>query len=140
MPISYKDKVEIQELIARYASSFDNGNSDDWLDVWADDGIWDGALGVYSGKSQLSKLIVDIGGPLQDKRRVMTNIVITEDGNQAKAECYMLVIERKVSTEILATAVFSGIFKKVDDQWKLARCSVKMDPSCAAMRAPTAST
>lgn len=134
MPVNFQDKVEIQELVARYASSFDNGNSDDWLDVWADDGVWDGPLGVYTGKLELTKLITDLGGNLQDKRRVMTNIVISESGDQAKVECYMLILERKISTAILATSVFSGIFKKVEDRWKLAHSSVRMDPSCAAMR------
>jgi ketosteroid isomerase-like protein len=130
MPLNFEDKMEIQEVIARYANTFDSGNFDDWLDTWTDDGVWDGGPGVYTGKSELAKLIVDLGGDLQDKRRVMTNVVISGVGDQAIADCYMLVIERKVSSAILATAVYSDTLKKVDGSWKFARRIVTMDPSC----------
>ena len=130
MALTFEDKMEIHELIAKYANSFDNGKFEEWLDTWAEEGIWQGGPGTFSGKSELAKLIEILGGSLQDKRRIMTNVVVSGDEKKATAECYMLVIERKASTEIRATSFYTDTLKKIDGSWKFVSRIVTMDPNC----------
>lgn len=129
MSLKFEDKVEIQELSARYANAMDDGNLEEWLDTWADDGIWEGAVGKYEGKSALAKLLGDLGARIQNKRHVMTNSVITGAGDQAVQQCYLLVFEREDSPALIATGVYKDTLKKIDGSWKFAQRAVKLDPS-----------
>jgi 3-phenylpropionate/cinnamic acid dioxygenase small subunit len=131
MPLNYQDKIEIQEIAVRYANAMDSGNFDDWLETWADDGVWEGGLGLYAGKAALAKLPIDLGARIQNKRHLMTNFVITESGDQATLQCYMVVVEREASASIVATGVYFDTLKKVDGSWKFARRTVKLDPNFA---------
>lgn len=131
MPLSHHDKIEIQELSARYANALDSGDIDAWLDTWADDGTWEGGLGKYEGKSSLAKLIMDLGARIKGKRHVMCNFVITEDGDIARQQSYLLVFERETSPALVASGVYHDILQKVNGHWKFSSRSVKLDPSFA---------
>ncbi|MDR3615289.1 MAG: nuclear transport factor 2 family protein [Candidatus Obscuribacterales bacterium] len=131
MPLNFQDKMEIQDLIVRYANAMDSGKFDEWLETWADDGVWEGGLGVYAGKTALAKLPGDLGARIQGKRHLMSNFAIFESGDQAMSQCYMVVVEREVSTAIVATGVYFDSLKKIDGGWKFARRKVQLDPSFA---------
>jgi len=131
MPLNYQDKMEIQELAVKYANAMDSGNSDEWLQTWAEDGVWEGGLGVYEGKAALARVLVDLGARIQNKRHLMTNFVISDSNDQAIMQCYIVVVEREVSTAIVATGMYFDSLKKVDGIWKFARRNVKLDPSFA---------
>ena len=49
-----EEKDAIHETIANYCFYFDSGVFDKWVDLFTDDGVWDGgALGVHKGKDAL---------------------------------------------------------------------------------------
>jgi 3-phenylpropionate/cinnamic acid dioxygenase small subunit len=131
MSLNCQDKMEIQELVVRYANAMDSGKFDEWLETWADDGVWEGGLGVYKGKSALATLPTDLGARIQSKRHLMSNFVISESGEQAISQCYIVVVEREISTSIVATGVYFDTLRKVDGSWKFVRRNVKLDPSFA---------
>jgi ketosteroid isomerase-like protein len=129
MSLSYQDKMEIQELAAQYANALDSGKFDEWLDTWADDGVWEGGLGRYEGKSSLAKLPVDLGARIQGKRHVMCNFVINGEGDQATLHSYLLVFERESSPQLVASGVYVDVLKRIDGRWRFAQRTVKLDPS-----------
>ncbi len=131
MGLNYQDKMEIQELSVRYANAMDSGKADEWLDTWTDDGVWEGGLGTYEGKSVLVKLLDDLGVRIKGKRHVMCNFVIEGEGDKATQQCYLLVFERERSPELIATGVYVDALRKVDGVWKFSRRTVKLDPSFA---------
>ena len=130
--LNAEDKIAIQELTVRYANALDSGDLAEWLDTWINDGIWEGGLGRYEGKTALAKLIADLGARIQDKRHVMCNFVISGDGNDAKQLSYLLVFERTASARLVATGVYNDVLRKIDGEWKFARRSVKLDGNFAA--------
>ena len=129
MALTYQDKIEIYELSARYANALDSGDLEEWLDTWADNGVWEGALGKYEGRESLAKLPADLGARIQGKRHVMSNFVITGDAELATQKCYLLVFERERSAELIATGVYVDTIAKINGVWKFARRTVKLDPS-----------
>jgi len=131
MSVSHQDKIEIQELSARYANALDSGNIGEWLDTWTDEGVWEGGLGKYEGKSSLAKLIKDLGARIQGKRHVMCNFVIDGNGDEARQQSYLLVFERETSPALIATGVYHDIVKRVNGNWKFASRLVKLDSSFA---------
>lgn len=131
MLLTCEDKIEIQELTARYANAMDSENLEGWLETWSDDGIWQGGLGTYKGKSELRKLLDDLGARIKGKRHVMTNSVIDSAGDTAVQHCYLCVFERVTEPRLIATAVYNDVLTKASGAWKFARRTVTLDPSFA---------
>lgn len=129
MPISFEDKLEIQELTARYAMAMDKGNLEEWLGTWADDGVWEGGVGRYEGKVALKSLFHDLGERISGKRHVMTNSIISQIDSDVVHTCYILIFERETSTHCIGTGVYSDKLKKVDGRWRFAHRTIKLDPS-----------
>lgn len=129
MSLCCEDKIEIQELSVRYANAMDNGSVDEWLDTWADNGVWEGGIGRYEGKLSLAKLLGDLGVRIQGKRHVMSNFIITGDQTEATQQCYLLVFERENAPALVASGVYIDKLKKIDGCWKFINRTVKLDPS-----------
>ncbi|HET7643219.1 MAG TPA: nuclear transport factor 2 family protein [Nitrososphaeraceae archaeon] len=63
--IPVADKINIQELIAKYNITLDNKNIDEWLNTWSDDGVWSTPFGEAKGKTELKILPVRLQTNLQ---------------------------------------------------------------------------
>jgi len=102
-----EDKIEIQELAARYANAMDDMDLDSWLSTWDISGIWKGGLGEFHGIEKLKELFAALGDRIKDRRHVMTNFVIDGDEAQAQQRCYMLVFDRVKEARLLASGVYN---------------------------------
>ncbi len=129
MPLTADEKLEIQELAVRYALAMDAEDLYSWLETWTDDGTWAGGLGEYIGKSSLKELFHELGERIKGKRHLMTNFIITGDSNSANMKCYMTIIDRINSPEIIATGVYTDTLKRVNGRFKFLHRQVKLDPS-----------
>src|SRR5271170_3460490 len=118
MTIASEDKVEIQELSARYANALDCGDIESWLDTWDAECIWEGGPGRFEGKDGLRNLHSVLKPRLEGRRHVMTSFVITGDGISAQQTCYMLIFDRVTEPKLIATGIYKDSLKKVGDQWK----------------------
>jgi hypothetical protein len=115
-----QDRLDIQALTIRYANALDRGDIEAWLESWADDGIWEGAVGRYEGKQRLAQLPVDLGARIQGKRHVMSNFVLSGEGDEREQRVYMLIFDKASSANLLATGSYVDIVKKINGQWKFA--------------------
>ena len=122
-----EDRLDIQELTARYAVAMDHGDSETWLNTWADWGVWEGGIGTYETKKNLGRLLTDLGDRIKGKRHIMTNSVITAQEGGALQTCYMLVVEAAGEPRVIATGVYEDLLQKVDGNWKFVRRKVKLD-------------
>jgi uncharacterized protein (TIGR02246 family) len=53
-PLTAEDRLEIQELIARYNRAVDGGDADGWVDTFAPDGVFESLLvGTHRGHTEL---------------------------------------------------------------------------------------
>lgn len=131
MSLTAEDKLEIQELAVRYALAMDAEDVYSWLETWTDDGTWLGGLGEYIGKSSLKELFYELGDRIKDKRHVMSNFIITGDGNSASMKCYMAIFDRINFPALIATGVYTDTLKRVNGRFKFLHRHVKLDPSYA---------
>jgi ketosteroid isomerase-like protein len=113
--INTGDRITIQELMAKYNLALDNKNLDEWINTWADDGVWTTTFGEAKGKTELKNMIDQVTNEFASgKRHVSTNIVIEDaQNNMANARSYLTVIEAKKTPEVVASGTYSDIIKKI---------------------------
>lgn len=124
-----EDKVEIQELTARYANAMDDMDLDAWMATWDGNGLWKGGLGEFQGTQKLKELFAALGDRIKNRRHVMTNVVIDADGDLADQRCYMLVFDRVNEARLIASGVYNDRLIKTDGKWKFLERRVALDPS-----------
>lgn len=124
-----EDKVEIQELTARYANAMDDTDLDSWMSTWDSNGLWKGGLGEFQGSDKLRELFAALGDRIKNRRHVMTNFVIQGDGQEAQQRCYMLVYDRVNEPRLIASGVYTDRLIKSDGRWKFLERRVVLDPS-----------
>jgi hypothetical protein len=126
MALGAQDKVEIQELSARYANAMDDADVQAWMNTWARDGVWEGGIGKFSGADKLREVLPSLGDRIKNRRHIMTNFVIEGDGVEATQRCYLLIVDRAKQAPPI-TAVYLDRLKKVDGRWLFAQRTVEID-------------
>ncbi len=124
-----EDKIEIQELTARYANAMDDTDIEAWMQTWDANGLWKGGLGEFQGTAKLQELFAALGERIKNRRHVMTNFVISGEGEQAEQRCYMLVFDRVNEAKLIATGVYTDRLIKTGGKWKFLERRVVLDPS-----------
>jgi ketosteroid isomerase-like protein len=128
--IPVADKINIQELIAKYNITLDNKNIDEWLNTWSDDGVWSTPFGEAKGKTELKNIASQITDEFASgKRHVSTNIII-ENGpnNTASVQSYLTVTEVKRTPEVVASGTYNDILKKdANSKWKFVHRRLEID-------------
>ena len=127
--MSSEDKVEIQELTARYANAMDDTDLDDWMATWDENGLWRGGLGEFQGTARLKELFAALGERIKNRRHVMTNFVISVNDEKAEQRCYMLVFDRVNESRLIASGVYNDRLIKSGGKWKFVERRVALDPS-----------
>jgi len=128
--INTGDRITIQELMAKYNLALDNKNLDEWINTWADDGVWTTTFGEAKGKTELKNMIDQVTNEFTSgKRHVSTNIVIEDaQNNMANARSYLTVIEAKKTPEVVASGTYSDIIKKNNNgEWKFVQRKLDID-------------
>ena len=124
-----EDKVEIQELTARYDNAMDDIETEFGMSTWDSNGLWKGGLGEFQGSDKLRELFAALGDRIKNRRHVMTNFVIQGDGQEAQQRCYMLVYDRVNEPRLIASGVYTDRLIKSDGRWKFLERRVVLDPS-----------
>ena len=128
--INTGDRITIQELMAKYNLALDNKNLDEWINTWADDGVWTTTFGEAKGKTELKNMIDQVTNEFASgKRHISTNIVIEDaQNNMANARSYLTVIEAKKTPEVVASGTYSDIIKKNNNgEWKFVQRKLDID-------------
>lgn len=86
-----RDRIEIGELLARYATALDERGWDLLGDVFLPDATCDfGALGRPRGVAEITALVRDTIGDLDATQHLIGNVVVRVDGDEATADCYLI--------------------------------------------------
>ncbi len=131
MTLSAEDKLEIQMLSSRYAMAMDEGDQEQWIDTWSEDGIWEGGIGRYAGLEKLRRLLADLGDRIKGKRHLMTNFVIDGDSDSARQKCYLMVVEIGEQPRLVSTLFYQDQLRKIAGQWKFVHRQVALDKRVA---------
>lgn len=127
MALSSEDRLEIQELYARYNHAIDSGNGDAWAATFTPDGTFKSGPADFAGTDALAKF----GASLVERmkpRHWTNNLVIDEAPDGAKGSCYLLLYNLGGEKPAIATSgIYRDELKKTADGWRFTARTVHPD-------------
>ena len=135
MPTSIEDKDVIRELLAEYCFRLDDGRYDEMAALFAEDGTWDTAFGKATGRAAIAELARSLraraGADRPRAVHLVTNIVITLDGDRAEVRSNWMVMQNSTEgPKIGSGGAYLDEIERRDRRW-LFRCR-KIDRFIAA--------
>ena len=128
MPLTAADKLEIQELFARYCQAVDNGDGEGFASVFTEDGVLSGIREPMQGRDVIAKFgggaVARAGVPM---RHWSGNAIIDGDGNSATARSYYMVSRSGDDAPRPSTGVYLDQLQRVNGQWLIKRRDAERD-------------
>jgi SnoaL-like domain len=137
--MNIEDRLEVQDLLTRYALIIDMGGSEaDFLRLFSDDAVMSSPLsGVHRGLEGL-RAFYRRHQEKWAKRRLrhcITNVLVTGAGTEAEIFAYFSeyetvfsdVPEKQQATQFLFTGTYKCHAKKYGDGWRLTSRDVQAD-------------
>ena len=129
---SIEDRLGINDLFVRYTCALDAGDADTVVDCFTPDGtLVSPAVGEHTGRAAITVFAhrfarFQAGG--SQLRHVISNLMMTVDGDRAHATCYLTVfLTRDGSSRLLALGRYDCDLRKIDGQWRFQRRVVLHD-------------
>lgn len=125
------DRVDIQELCARYDQAVDTSDVDGWVALFTEDGSFESPMGTATGNDELRSFLQGYldSGATHAARHATGVHVIEGDGTTARHTGYLTVYQTHDDARVVATGVYTDELAKVDGQWKLTHRQLSVDPS-----------
>jgi uncharacterized protein (TIGR02246 family) len=125
MAITAADRVEIQELIARYNRAIDTGRADDWAACFVPDGEFEGVVGRFRGRDELAAFVREYWTSAKyEEFRIgqhwVNNVIVDEAGeDEATVFAHQLMIRPGADGVgvINLMAWYDDRVRKVDGRW-----------------------
>lgn len=123
-PLTAEDRLDILDLVARYASALDRGDVDMYVNNFAPDAtLFDRA----HGRDEIRQLVLDLqkegrAGPLPDGdvayRHFAQSVTIdAESETRARVHSYLLWVFMGTEPPVKAAAEYNDIVVKIDGSW-----------------------
>lgn len=128
--LSTQDKLELTELVAGYSLASDRKDVAGHMAYYTEDGFIDGDMTTSKKNENMAEDLAGIfamEGTL--KRHLAMNFMFAGDENKAIVDYLLLVIEGETMPAVMATSVIQDEMVKVDDEWKVKRHHIKVDPA-----------
>jgi hypothetical protein len=119
--LSTDDRLQIAEIVARYCYAIDQRRWDDFYDLFTDDCRLDfgNVMGVFEGQEGLRRFTATMSGLDLFMRHYTTNLVVRGDGEQARAECYVLALTGTGVGRNQATGRYEDDLVKAAGRWRI---------------------
>jgi 3-phenylpropionate/cinnamic acid dioxygenase small subunit len=130
MPAVLEEKDAIRELMAQYCFHIDNGEFDDWLQLFTADGVFDlGARGRLAGHDALRKFVqsIPLTNGLPMIRHCVMNSIVNVDGNRATARSYLIVVQGGETLGVSIAGRYEDRLAKIGDAWRFTERKVHFD-------------
>jgi hypothetical protein len=127
--LSTADRLQIQEVLARYSHCVDRGRWDAFPALFTADCHLDLSqlMGVYEGHAGIQQF-ADTLKPLGVfMRHLVTNVVIEGDGEKAHVECYVTAVTGSPATPNRMTGFYDDELVKQNGRWLLHRRRLMVD-------------
>lgn len=115
MPLTAEDRLEIQDLIARYNHAIDGGSPEDWAATFAPDGTFESRGEVHAGTDALLAFARGFQERMAGATHWNNNLVIEGDGDEARSACYLML---RRGGEVISEAKYEDTLRKVDGRWR----------------------
>jgi hypothetical protein len=119
--LSVEDRLDIQDLMARYSRCIDFGRWDELPGFFTDDCTLDFGklMGTHLGKDAVRGFATMLAGTGLTMRHYVTNCIIEGAGDRATAMTYVLAFTGKIGSLMSTTGRYEDELRKVGGQWLL---------------------
>ena len=124
MALTGDDRLEIQDLVARYCHAVDDGDGPAFAATFTEAGVLDAGALVVEGRPALARFAEGLPRSRRAPRHVATNLVIEGDGARATVRAYvqMYALEGDPPRqELVASGRYADELVKRDDRWLFER-------------------
>src|SRR5258708_33558062 len=121
--LSAEDRLDIMDLIARYASTLDAGDLDGYVNNFAPDGV---LFEQHKGRAEIREYVAMLmregrAGPLPDgdvaHRHFVGSPVIDGSDDRATVHSYLLWVNMGSDPPVSAAAEYTDAVVKLDGRW-----------------------
>jgi hypothetical protein len=137
MPLSAQDRLDIEELLARYAQAVDvDGAEDELFEIFSSDAVLDSPIsGKFSGREGLKAFATVVAELRRGRigRHLITNVRVQGEGDQAQIRAYYVHAStpRAPATGHGAAVTHTGTYdcsaRRHEGRWRLQRRTVTVD-------------
>ena len=132
--LSAEDRLDLIDLVARYAECVDSGDAQSYAALFTADGVVEHSAGSVHGREEIQAWVAvlaseDRVGKNSRLKHIMGLPVIRGDGDRATARTYVTIPRHMDSGEIvihLAGTYFDDCVKQ-DGQWLFAKRVIDLD-------------
>jgi uncharacterized protein (TIGR02246 family) len=123
MAIDTTNRVQIEELVARYNKAIDTGDADAWAETFTEDGEFHGVVGDFHGRDELRAFVKAYATEEQfaefaSAQHWVTNLVIEGDGDEASMFAHiMMVAPEEGGGRIILVGSYDDRLRKVGGRW-----------------------
>ena len=121
------DRLEIQDLNARYNRAIDNGDAEGWADTFTPDGVFHGIVVHCEGRDELVAWVHELwSNPSYahfiNGQHWIGNAVLEFDGDAGKMwSNVIMVVPSADGARVSLLGVFTDELRRLDGRWLLAR-------------------
>ena len=115
------DRLDIQELMARYSRAIDFGRWEEMPEFFTDDCTLDfgKVMGSHKGREAVKTFGTMLAGAGLTMRHYVTNVMIEGEGDHATATTYVLAFTGQIGSLMPTTGRYEDELRKVGGRWLL---------------------
>jgi len=127
------DRLEIQELMARYSFGINFGDIEGFVGCFTDDAIFETPLGTQKGAEALRKYVSSRSEERRARpvRHFVTNLIFTElQEDQATTKSYFFmtrVLKDSDTIQFLTTGTYTDKLRKTGGKWRISHRKIELD-------------
>ena len=134
MSLTTADRIEILELLGRYAHAIDSGDGEAYADCFTDDGVIElRRTGLHvQGRDALAEFAREDHARSGAARHMTNSPIIEGDGDEASMRVYLLRLTQDRSQDeqrgIGAVGLYHDTLRRVGGRWRFQHRDVFVDP------------
>jgi 3-phenylpropionate/cinnamic acid dioxygenase small subunit len=125
--VSIEDRLDIHDMIARYAWALDTGDVDGYCACFTDDAwIFHGPDGKLQGRAGLKQLTEQLWYAKPDhylgRQHRMSQVLLSYEGADIRIKAFWSILQQRVATGecfVFGLGTWDGLATKVGGEWQL---------------------
>ncbi len=129
MPLSIADRIEIQDLLARYNHAIDSADAAAWAATYTPDGSFTSGGRTRTGTAELEAFAADFAARMPGSRHWVNNVLIDGEGDEASISCYLQLLKTGGGepATLVTTARYQDTLRRVEGAWRFTSRTVVRD-------------
>lgn len=130
------DELEVRNLVAKLAQLADEGDLDEYIELFTEDARWDGgaALGTTQGHAEIlaaarERRNTGRSGPGSNTRHVVTTSTVEIEGDRARGRAvFHYYVKTDEVPALMMLGTYEDAFVRTERGWRMAQRTVLVGP------------